>query len=201
MAKLLNKIGYGQVEPNRIQARKKGGVLADVPVSADLMKTLESIENGIFLAWDAAVGFEGNLKKGELVYPTAESTIIGLVYSEVSLYDEYHSNKDFALFTKNPTLGHVRQAPIYAVNAKDTAVETVIPRLLFPSVGDVYTTNMVETADGNLPAVGTKLQLNASGVLSTETEGALDLITAVVAQATTMADGQPAVKLVIQAVK
>ncbi len=197
MAKLLDKIGYGQVEPNRIQARKKGGVLADVPVKADLMKTLEGIENGMFLAWDAGKGYEGNLKKGELVYPTADSTILGLVYSEVSLYDEYHSNKDFALFTKNPSLGQVRQAPIYGKDNK--AVETVIPRLLFPTAGDVFTTNLIETNDGKAPEVGAELKLNDKGILSTA--GTLDLITAVVAQVTTMADGQPAVKLVVKSVK
>jgi len=77
-------------------------------------------------------------------------------------------------------------------------VDSIIPRLIFPTPGDIYTTNLVETEDGNLPAVGVELKLNAGGVLSTA--GTLDLVKAVVVQVTTMADGQPAVKVAITAV-
>lgn len=194
MAELLNKIGNGQVEPNRIQARKKGGVLADVPANAEVVTGFGGkVENGVFLAWNAGTGFEGNLKKGELVIPTADSTIFGLVYSEVKLYDEYHTLKDFALYSVAPSMRHATQAPLYDV--KGTAHGTVIPRVLFMTPGDVFTTNQIETADGELPAEGDALKLNANGILSTA--GTLDILEAVVAQVTTMPDGQPAVKVVI----
>lgn len=194
---LLKKVGYGQVEPNRIQARKNGGVLADVPANAETVTALgDRIENGLVLAWDAGAGFEGNLKKGELVLPTEDSKIIGLVYSETKLYSEFTSNKDFALFTKNPTMNQVRQSNIY--DQTEVPHETVIPRLLFLATGDVYTTNLIGTADGKAPVLGTVLKLNAEGVFATD--GTLDLVEATVAQVTTMADGQVAVKLVITAV-
>lgn len=197
MAELLNKVGYGQVEKNRIQGIRAGRVLADVPVNAEVVKTLGNrIENGYFLAVDFGKGFDGNLKKGELILPVAASQLVGLVYSETKLYSEYTTNKDFALFTVNPSINQMKQAPIY--DKAEIKVDSIIPRLIFPTPGDIYTTNLVETEDGNLPAVGVELKLNAGGVLSTA--GTLDLVKAVVVQATTMADGQPAVKVAITAV-
>lgn len=197
MAELLKKIGYGQVEPNRILARKNGGVVADVPASVEYVKGMgDRVENGRFMAWDVAAGFEGNLKKGELVAPTADSKIVGLVYSETKLYSEYTSNKDFALFTKNPTINQVRQSNIY--DNAEVAHETVVPRILIATVGDVFTTNMVETADGALPELGAALTLNDKGELSTA--GTINVIEAKVAQITTMPDGQPAVKVVVTGV-
>lgn len=197
MAELLNKVGYGQVEKNRIQGIRAGRVLADVPVNAEVVKTLGNrIENGYFLAVDFGKGFDGNLKKGELILPVAASQLVGLVYSETKLYSEYTTNKDFALFTVNPSINQMKQAPIY--DKAEIKVDSIIPRLIFPTPGDIYTTNLVETEDGNLPAVGVELKLNAGGVLSTA--GTLDLVKAVVVQVTTMADGQPAVKVAITAV-
>jgi len=114
MAELLNKVGYGQVEKNRIQGIRAGRVLADVPVNAEVVKTLGNrIENGYFLAVDFGKGFDGNLKKGELILPVAASQLVGLVYSETKLYSEYTTNKDFALFTVNPSINQMKQAPIY----------------------------------------------------------------------------------------
>lgn len=197
MAELLNKVGYGQVEKNRIQGIRAGRVLADVPVNAEVVKTLGNrIENGYFLAVDFGKGFDGNLKKGELILPVAASQLVGLVYSETKLYSEYTTNKDFALFTVNPSINQMKQAPIY--DKAEIKVDSIIPRLIFPTPGDIYTTNLVETEDGNLPVVGVELKLNAGGVLSTA--GTLDLVKAVVVQVTTMADGQPAVKVAITAV-
>lgn len=196
MAKLINKVGYGQVEPNRILARKNGGVVADVPVSPDYVKETQRVENGYFLSWEVGTGFEGNLKKGQLVAPTAASTVVGLVYTETKLYSEYTSNKDFALFTQNPTIHQIRQSNIYDKDEK--AHETVVPRILLATAGDVFTTNIIETATGELPTVGAELTLNADGALSTA--GTVGVIKAKVAQITTMPDGQPAVKVVITSV-
>jgi len=197
MAELLKKIGYGQVEKNRIQGIRAGRVLADIPANAEVVVGLgDRVENGYFLAVKYGEGFAGNLKTGELVLPAADSALVGLVYSETKLYSEYTTNKDFALFTKAPSINQATQAPIYDV--AETAVETVIPRLIFPTPGDIFTTNMIETKDGNLPEVGVELKLNAKGVLSTA--GTLDQVVAKVVQKTTMADGQSAVKLAIVAV-
>lgn len=191
---LLKKVGYGQVEKNRIQGIRAGRVLADLPVKPEVVKSSgDRIENGMFLDAVYGTGFEGNLKTGQLELPTATSKNVGLVYSEVKLYSEYTSNKDFALFTVNPSINQMRQAPIY--DKKEAPKATVIPRLIFPTPGDIFTTNLIETADGELPEVGTTLKLNDKGILSTA--GTLNVVIAQVVQKTTMADGQVAAKLAI----
>ena len=191
---LLKKVGYGQVEKNRIQGIRAGRVLADLPVKPEVVKSSgDRIENGMFLDAVYGTGFEGNLKTGQLELPTAQSKNVGLVYSEVKLYSEYTSNKDFALFTVNPSINQKRQAPIY--DKKEAPKATVIPRLIFPTPGDIFTTNLIETADGELPEVGTTLKLNDKGILSTA--GTLNVVIAQVVQKTTMADGQVAAKLAI----
>lgn len=194
---MLKKVGYGQVEPNRLQGVRAGRVVADIPVNPEVVKNNgDRIENGMFLDVAFGTGFAGNLKTGQLELPTATSKNVGLVYSEVKLYSEFTSNKDFALFTVAPSINQTRQASIY--DNKDQAKATVIPRLIFPTPGDVFTTNMVETADGALPAEGTVLKLNAKGVLSTA--GTLTVVIAKVVQKTTMPDGQAAVKVAIEEV-
>lgn len=191
---LLKKVGYGQVEKNRIQGIRAGRVLADLPVKPEVVKSSgDRIENGMFLDAVYGTGFEGNLKTGQLELPTAQSKNVGLVYSEVKLYSEYTSNKDFALFTVNPSINQMRQAPIY--DKTEAPKATVIPRLIFPTPGDIFTTNLIETADGELPEVGTTLKLNDKGILSTA--GTLNVVIAKVVEKTTMADGQVAAKLAI----
>jgi hypothetical protein len=191
---LLKKVGYGQVEKNRIQGIRAGRVLADLPVKPEVVKSSgDRIENGMFLDAVYGTGFEGNLKTGQLELPTAQSKNVGLVYSEVKLYSEYTSNKDFALFTVNPSINQMRQAPIY--DKKEAPKATVIPRLIFPTPGDIFTTNLIETENGELPEVGTTLKLNDKGILSTA--GTLNVVIAQVVQKTTMADGQVAAKLAI----
>ena len=189
MAK-FTKLGYGQVEPNRIAGIKQGRVLADVPVKPDTMTTLGGyVENGIFLAWNPGVGLDGNLKKGELDLPQPTSNYIGLVYSDVKLYSPFTSNKDFALFTKAPSMNQATQSPYY--DKDDKPKGTVIPRLIGLTVGDVFTTNNLE---GD-PSVGDVLKVNTKGLL--DASGTVDLIQVKVTDKTTLADGQAACKVVV----
>ena len=189
MAK-FTKLGYGQVEPNRITGIKQGRVLADVAVKPETVEALGGyIENGIFLAWNPGVGLDGNLKKGELDFPKTDSTYIGIVYTEVKLYSQFTSNKDFALFTKAPTINQMTQSPYYDKAAK--AHGTVIPRLIGLTVGDVFTTNNLE----GTPEVGDTLKINDQGLL--DAAGTVDLIQVKVTDKTTLADGQAAYKVVV----
>lgn len=189
MAK-FTKLGYGQVEPNRIAGIKQGRVLADVPVKPDTVTTLGGyVENGIFLAWNPGVGLDGNLKKGELDLPKPDSTYIGLVYTDVKLYSQFTSNKDFALFTKAPSMNQATQSPYY--DKKEVAHGTVIPRLIGLTVGDVFTTNNLE----GTPEVGDVLKLNTNGLL--DAAGTVELIQVKVTDKTTLADGQAAYKVVV----
>ena len=96
-----------------------------------------------------------------------------LVLNEVKLYDERETYKDFAMKKANYVGG------------------VIVPRVFKTNVGDIYTTNMIDSAID--VEVGTKLAPNATGVLTTAAEGA-EMIWKVV-KVYTMADGQAAVKL------
>lgn len=190
---LLAKIGYGQVEPNRLSAQATKRIVADVPVSTDSFTAAgEVIQNGMFLTYNPAGGIETNLKKGTLDLPTAGgSKATGLVYSEVKLYHDSQSNKDFALTTsKHTLLSGVNQTPYRDVH--DAVHNTVVPRMYFLEVGDTYTTNLVNVDN---PALGDILSPGADGILTTGQ--ATDAIAVQVVQITTMADGQKAIKVVV----
>ena len=80
---LLNKKGYGQVEPNHLAGQKSGMIFAQLPVA----NSIDTVQNGMFMKYDVAAGeinLDGN---GEYM----------LVYSEVKLYDPRETHKDFVL--------------------------------------------------------------------------------------------------------
>ena len=80
---LLEKKGYGQVEPNHLAGQKSGMIFAQLPVK----KEITTVQNGMFMKYDVAAG-EINLNgNGEYM----------LVYSEVKLYDPRETHKDFVL--------------------------------------------------------------------------------------------------------
>ena len=189
---IFKKLGYGQVEPNRVTGIKQGRVIADVPVDPTVVEALGGfVENGIFLAWNPGKGLDGNLKKGQLELPALDSSIIGIVYTEVKLYSQFTSNKDFALFTKAPDLNRMSQSPYY--DKAEAEHGTVIPRIIGLTVGDVITLNNL---GDEAPAVGDVLKIDpATGLLSKA--GTVKKIQAVVTNLTTMPDGQPAVKIVV----
>lgn len=196
---LLTKVGYGQVEPNRIQGMLQGRILADVPVCPTDYTTLgKGVQNGVVLSWKpgGTSTVNSNLKDGELKIPVAGDTVYYLIYTDVSLHSEYLSNKDFVL-TAEPGNVYVGREAAYNphFNPTEKSQQTVVPRGIGLTVGDVFTTNMIETNNGNLPEVGTDIKLNAAGVFSTA--GTLSGLEAKVVQKTKMADGQQAVKLVI----
>lgn len=80
---LLEKKGYGQVEPNHLAGQKSGMIFAQLPVA----NSIDTVQNGMFMKYDLGAGeinLDGN---GEYM----------LVYSEVKLYDPRETYKDFAL--------------------------------------------------------------------------------------------------------
>lgn len=80
---LLEKKGYGQVEPNHLAGQKSGMIFAQLPVT----NSINTVQNGMFMKYDVAAG-EINLNgNGEYM----------LVYSEVKLYDPRETYKDFVL--------------------------------------------------------------------------------------------------------
>jgi hypothetical protein len=126
--------------------------------------SIKVLENGQFVKYDYA---SGNVNF------TAEDGEWMLVLNEVKLYDERETYKDFAMKVEN-YVGKV-----------------MVPRVFKTNVGDIYTTNMIDSAIE--VEVGTELAPNATGVLTTAGDNA-EMIWKVV-KVYTMADGQAAVKL------
>lgn len=127
-------------------------------------KSIKVLENGQYVKYDYAnneVNLTGN---GEWM----------LVFNEVKLYDERKQQyKDFAML------------------AADAVDGIIVPRVFKTNIGDIYTTNMVDSAVDM--AAGVQLTPGANGILTTAT-GSEDMIWEV-AKVYTMADGQAAVKI------
>ena len=125
--------------------------------------SIDKLENGQFVKYDYASGKVNFTGEGEFM----------LVLNEVKLYDERETYKDFVMKKENYVGG------------------VMVPRVFKTNVGDIYTTNMIDSA---LEVEdGMKLAPNATGVLTTAGDNA-EMIWKVV-KVYTLADGQAAVKL------
>ena len=127
------------------------------------VESIEVLENGQFVKYDYASGKVNFTGEGEFM----------LVLNEVKLYDERETYKDFRMEKANYVGG------------------VMVPRVFKTNVGDIYTTNMIDSAID--AKEGTKLAPNATGVLTTAGDNA-EMIWKVV-KVYTLADGQAAVKL------
>ena len=129
--------------------------------------SIEVLQNAQFVKYDYAKGKVGYTGEGEWM----------LVYNEVKLYDPRHSYKDFALQKKNCVGGEM------------------VPRVMKTMVGDIFTTNLVDSKDksGALVA-GDKLVVGTTGILEYSATPGAGMVWQV-AKVYTMADGQPAVKI------
>ena len=166
----IKRKGFGQVEPNHLSAQRTAQIYAQL--IAD--KSLEIIENGMFLKYDYENRKAGLTGDGEWL----------LVYNEEKLYDSRkQSHKDFAM------------QKVDAVNGE------MVPRLFKTNVGDIYTTNTLEpnTSDsaettGVTVVEGDTLVVGTNGYLEVAGQNPTGPQFKVVAL-TTMPDGQNAVKL------
>lgn len=128
------------------------------------VESIKVLENGQFVKYDYASGKVNFTGEGEFM----------LVLNEVKLYDERETYKDFAMKVEN-YVGKV-----------------MVPRVFKTNVGDIYTTNMVDS-DVEITEGTTKLTPGTDGIL-TEAAGTEEMIWKVV-KVYTLADGQAAVKL------
>lgn len=126
--------------------------------------SIEVLENGQFVKYDYANGEVNFDGEGEFM----------LVLNEVKLYDERETYKDFAMKKANYVGGEI------------------VPRVFKTNVGDIYTTNMVDSEIDMVEGT-TELAPGTDGVLTTAGQDA-EMIWKVV-KVYTMADGQAAVKL------
>ena len=199
--------GYGQVEPNQLSAQKTGQIYASLPLASDV----DILQNGEFMYYDYKSGTVTADGKGEPM----------LVFNEVKLYEPFWqtSYKDFAMIRvgdnyvtsrlatagygdgaetegDDPTPGHSDWQAGYRMDG-------IAPRLFKTNVGDIFTTNMVETGAEITYSQGDTLKLKKVNKAADKTgntlvlskNGDIDALEFVVAKVYTMPDGQQGLKL------
>lgn len=200
--------GYGQVEPNQLSAQKTGQIYASLPLASDV----DILQNGEFMYYD--------YKSGTV---TADSTVGEpmLVFNEVKLYEPFWqtSYKDFAMIrvgdnyvtSRLATAGYgdgaetegVAPNPGHSDWQAGYRMDGIAPRLFKTNVGDIFTTNMVETGAEITYSQGDILKLKkvskapdkTGNTLVLSKTGNIEGLEFVVAKVYTMPDGQQGLKL------
>ena len=199
--------GYGQVEPNQLSAQKTGQIYASLPLASDV----DILQNGEFMYYDYKSGTVTADGVGEPM----------LVFNEVKLYEPFWqtSYKDFAMIRVGDNYVTSRLATAGYGNGAETEgvtpnpghsdwqagyrMDGIAPRLFKTNVGDIFTTNMVETGASITYSQGDILKLKKVSKAADKTgntlvlskEGNIDALEFVVAKVYTMPDGQPGLKL------
>ena len=191
----IKRIGFGQVEPNHLSAQRTAQIYAQLPghtqnAEKSDAETIEILENGQFVKYDYAnneVNFTG---KGEWM----------LVFNEIKLYDDWRETyKDFAMIRSNYTPGSdtITHGGLGPFKGQMT------PRVFKTNVGDIYTTNCVGAGNTSGKAVYAGIDISVGDLLKVGDKGFLvkdgnietdDMVWQVV-KVYTLADGQPAVKI------
>ena len=199
--------GYGQVEPNQLSAQKTGQIYASLPLASDV----DILQNGEFMYYDYKSGTVTANGVGEPM----------LVFNEVKLYEPFWqtSYKDFAMIrvgdnyvtSRLATAGYgdgaetkgVAPNPGHSDWQAGYRMDGIAPRLFKTNVGDIFTTNMVETGASITYSQGDTLKLKKVNKAADKTgntlvlskDGTIDALEFVVAKVYTMPDGQPGLKL------
>ena len=197
--------GYGQVEPNQLSAQKTGQIYASLPLAPDV----DILQNGEFMYYDYKSGTVTANGKGEPM----------LVFNEVKLYEPFWqtSYKDFAMIrvgdnyvtSRLATAGYGDGAETEGVASAHSdwqagyRMDGIAPRLFKTNVGDIFTTNMVETGAEITYSQGDILKLKKVAKAADKTgntlvlskTGNIDALEFVVAKVYTMPDGQQGLKL------
>lgn len=168
------KLGYGQIEPNHLSARRNGKIYAQLPAE----KTIDVLENGQFVKYDYAEGVVNFTGEGPWM----------LVFNEPKVYEDRQTDQDFAMKREDYTA--------YVYNAANDAMPegtVMVPRVMNTDGGDIFTTNMV---DEETLVKGDKLAPNAKGILDKASGATATECVWQVAKVYTMPDEQPGVKLI-----
>lgn len=200
--------GYGQVEPNQLSAQKTGQIYASLPLDANV----NVLQNGEFMYYDQAAGKVSADDSTGVAEPY-------LVFNEIKLYEPFWrtSYKDFAMIRVGDnyvtsglaTAGYGDGATTQGVAASPAhpdypyRMDGIAPRLFKTNVGDIYTTNMVQTdadagqevtytvGDKLVPVKNTTSKTLVLEADNTATTGMIWVVTKVY----TMPDGQQGLKL------
>ena len=204
----FTRVGYGQVEANQLSAQKTGQIYASLPLD----EKVQVLQNGEFMYYSYADN-----------KVTAEPTVDGqepmLVFNEIKLYEPFWrtSYKDFAMIrvgdnyvtSKLATEGYGDGSETKGVASTHSdwqagyRMDGIAPRLFKTNVGDIFTTNMVETGDEITYQQGDTLKLKKVAKAADKTgntlvlskTGDIDALEFVVAKVYTMPDGQQGLKL------
>ena len=180
------RTGFGQVEPNHLSAQRTAQIYAQLPAAADI----EILENGQFVKYDYANNECNFTGEGEWM----------MVFNEVKLYDDFwrESYKDFAMKKENYTPG----SNDITHNSLGPFKGQMVPRVIKTNVGDIYTTNCLFQGNTSGKAVVTETMPEVGNLMGpTEASNGFlvkdgnEGVQFQVVKVYTMADGQPAVKL------
>lgn len=202
----FTRVGYGQVEPNQLSAQKTGQIYASLPLD----KNVKVLQNGEFMYYSYA----DNKVTAE---PTVEGQEPMLVFNEIKLYEPFWrtSYKDFAMIrvgdnyvtSKLATAEYGDSAKTEGaeINPEHSAwqagyrMEGIAPRLFKTNIGDIYTTNMVETAveynEKDILKLKKVTATDGTKTLVLSKTGEIETIQFVVVKVYTMPDGQPGLKI------
>ena len=210
--------GFGQVEANQLSAQKTGQIYNSLPLDDDV----NILQNGEFMFYDYGTG-------KVTATPSVDGMEPYLVFNEIKLYEPFWRTtyKDFAMIRVGDNYvtsktSHIGRAPLgtgdlygdgsttsgVTPNPDHTSMDGgyrmagIAPRLFKTNVGDIMTTNMVETgveyAEKNVlfPAVVTADDGGKTLVLTKDaTATPAAAMRWIVAKVYTMPDGQPGLKL------
>ena len=218
MAEKIGRIGFGQVEPNHLSAQRTAQIYAQLPAKDDI----DILENGQFVKYDYKnhqVNFTG---KGEWMLVFNE---IKLYDERKQNYKDFAlQRKNFTTDKYSFTIQNVKNIPGVspAVGSNNTVSNVLVehdglsfpgqmvPRVFKTNIGDIMTTNTinvasksdtyntaVENAEGlEELQVGDVLIVGATGYLKKAAGSEEDTeMQWVIAEITTMPDGQKAVKI------
>lgn len=202
----FTRVGYGQVEPNQLSAQKTGQIYASLPLD----EKVQVLQNGEFMYYSYADN-----------KVTAEPTVDGqepmLVFNEIKLYEPFWrtSYKDFAMIKVGDNYvtsklatdeygdGALTQGatidPAHSTWQAGYRMEGIAPRLFKTNIGDIMTTNMVETgveyAEKDILKLKKVTAADGTVTLVLSKTGNIDTVQWVVAKVYTMPDGQPGLKI------
>ena len=202
----FTRVGYGQVEPNQLSAQKTGQIYASLPLD----EKVQVLQNGEFMYYSYADN-----------KVTAEPTVDGqepmLVFNEIKLYEPFWrtSYKDFAMIRVGDNYvtsklatdeygdGALTQGatidPAHSTWQAGYRMEGIAPRLFKTNIGDIMTTNMVETgveyAEKDILKLKKVTAADGTVTLVLSKTGDIDTVQWVVAKVYTMPDGQPGLKI------
>ena len=202
----FTRVGYGQVEPNQLSAQKTGQIYASLPLD----EKVQVLQNGEFMYYS----YVDNKVTAE---PTVEGQEPMLVFNEIKLYEPFWrtSYKDFAMIRVGDNYvtsklatdeygdGALTQGatidPAHSTWQAGYRMEGIAPRLFKTNIGDIMTTNMVETgveyAEKDILKLKKVTAADGTVTLVLSKTANIDTVQWVVAKVYTMPDGQPGLKI------